>query len=294
MDCTTEAYSSFDLFQEALYHPAIISIPEFLRVYSHLLRDKKSTESIMHANRLDQYLLEITNRSYFTELRKSFNQLYNLIDNEFPDLKFNITGRIKSVTSMDKKIVKFLNNGKSLDRIRDTAAFRILIFGHFPEDELVKKCYTVMNSIIEHNNSLGYILCEPGKAQETMTEDNLKNSHLIIPENSLISPAFVKNVKDYIRNPKENGYQSIHAVFRKPSGGQCFEIQVRTLKMHTYAESGEANHSDYKQKKYVDVDYFIQPEKVYIDGYGLDPNGNKYDFIGLEDGLQILQRQKVF
>lgn len=287
-------YSSFDLFQTALYHEEINSIPEFLEVYKRLLRDNDTDteKSIMHSNRIHQYLLEITNRPYVDELTTNFNQLYNLIDTEFPDIKFSITGRIKSVTSMDRKIVKHINRNKSLDKIMDTAAFRVIIFGYYSEEELVKECYSIMNSIIKYNNMLGFTLCDADDVQDIMKPEEIKTSGLIIPNSSLIDPIYADGLKDYILQPKKNGYQSLHASFRRIDGGQCFEVQVRTLTMHTYAESGDACHTEYKKNKY--EDYVINPYMVSIPGFGLYPNGLICDLIGLVEGLQILQRQKVF
>lgn len=52
-------------------------------------------------------------------------------------------------------------------------------------------------------------------------------------------------LKNYIESPKENGYQSIHlaviGMMNKP-----VEIQIRTKKMHDYAENGMAAHFKYK------------------------------------------------
>ncbi len=52
--------------------------------------------------------------------------------------------------------------------------------------------------------------------------------------------------KDYIKNPKPNGYQSIHCAFYDMSG-QKIEIQIRTIKMHEIAERGIAAHYNYKR-----------------------------------------------
>jgi GTP pyrophosphokinase len=62
-----------------------------------------------------------------------------------------------------------------------------------------------------------------------------------------------EDFRDYISNPKENGYKSIHTVLEY--GETLIEIQIRTKKMHEFNEYGPASHIAYKLQQQKGSDF---------------------------------------
>ena len=59
-----------------------------------------------------------------------------------------------------------------------------------------------------------------------------------------------ERLRDWVKNPKSNGYEALHCTLLSPSG-VWVEVQIRTRRMDDIAEKGIAAHWAYKQNGYL-------------------------------------------
>ena len=134
----------------------------------------------------------------------------------FPDINFDIEVRVKSEYSYKEKVDRKLAQGYT-GRIYDIFGSKIIVNSvneQTDEDLLIDACYRIEEFI---NN----------KAISSMT----------IPNKST----------DYIANPKDNGYQSIHLkryiqIPNDPNGNFLTETQIKTFRMKEHEEYGPSSH----------------------------------------------------
>ena len=96
-----------------------------------------------------------------------------------------------------------------------------------------------------------------------------------------------KRFKDYIANPKNNMYQSLHTTIFGVDG-RIFEIQIRTYEMNEIAEHGVASHWSYKEKtdgsKVSELENTLATFRTLIEVN--DKEGNTEFFKNLSTNLQ--------
>mmetsp|Transcript_12092 Transcript_12092/g.36871 ORF Transcript_12092/g.36871 Transcript_12092/m.36871 type:complete len:487 (+) Transcript_12092:51-1511(+) len=121
-----------------------------------------------------------------------------------------ISGRTKNLFSTFKKI---LRDNKQKEEIMDIVGVRIII-----------------------------------QLKEEYTGDRLIEREVCLEVQHIVTrmwPEVNGRFKDYIVNPKPNGYMSLHTTVHHPEG-YPLELQVRTDTMHYAAEFGTAGHQFYK------------------------------------------------
>ena len=91
--------------------------------------------------------------------------------------------------------------------------------------------------------------------------------------------------KDYISQPKSNGYRSIHTTVSGYEGNRV-EIQIRTRLMHQVAQSGVAAHWSYRDGVRVKNPYAVDPcnwlSKMSEDFANVEDHGEFLEHIKLE------------
>jgi len=124
-------------------------------------------------------------------------------------------GRPKHIYSIFKKMQ---NKSLNFDQLYDLLAVRVLV-------ENLTDCYTVLCVLL---------------AVRVLVE-NLTDCYTVLCVVHHHWKMISKEFDDYIANPKENGYESLHTIVLDKNFNRI-EIQIRTHAMHDYAELGVAAH----------------------------------------------------
>ena len=83
-----------------------------------------------------------------------------------------------------------------------------------------------------------------------------------------------KRLRDWITNPKPNGYESLHTTVQNKEGAYI-EVQIRTVRMDEMAENGHASHWSYKGIKSVQgLDDWLKNVKSMLESTEENPYTN--------------------
>ncbi len=216
-----------------------------LESYSVALREVGGRPNQLHANMLEHYVQISEDKEFIFSLQNSMYCFYCSCIHAFHKAK--VFGRKKSLISLEDKCNLVLSKNKSPE-IKDSIGFRIILFGKSNE-ELVRDCYQLMDKCIDFFISKGFNPTEAEKRSSTSKFNKKKHPKVFVPKESYLKSENQIFVKDYVANPKDKGYQSLHVVFID-SQGREFEVQIRSYQMDEHAELGPAAHTKYKADKY--------------------------------------------
>jgi len=289
-----------------------------IRGYStELLKTGNSLEQLK-AKRLLQYWSLLSDNFFFEQRMKPFfSVFYPEADKNFPNISFEVFGRVKGLISSLNKLEEveasviqqlqiefaeqsfyttfedFLENYRfkenPFDRVRDFFAFRVII-----EDEghgdMLEEMYEFSNFVLKYfsNNQFEILNASPLRETGKMTA---KSNLIFIPKKSLILPEYKKKVKDYAANPKTFGYQSVQFVIYDLLTQCRFECQVRTRSMDIIART-ISPHDKHKAKRYgkqqQEAISLIDYSKVNVKGFRYfeyEVDGEKKVFISDHAGI---------
>lgn len=153
------------------------------------------------------------------------------------NLTYEMKARVKSVHSIWKKMEK---KGVPFEEIYDLFAVRI-IFESTPDVPDKNRCWEIYSAIT----------------------DIYRNR----PD----------RIRDWVSNPKSNGYQALHLTVMGPDG-EWVEVQIRSRKMDDIAEKGFAAHWKYKGDN-VEEDSELDKWLRTIQEILEHPNPNALDFL---------------
>ena len=258
------------------------ALSEYQNLLSQAYSDTKNPRFIKRIPAILRYRQILTEPLFNEKFVEELEVLKQLLSEMFPGIHFQIQGRLKSFISYDNKVTKRLDDLRSTE-LFDLFAFRIVIKGKkkLSRKKLVEACYSIANALMEYYLSTAYYFPIPAEeVQDTMRLGSNLIGKIYIPEESGILPEYLFAVKDYILTPKENGYQSLHLIFRNASG-IAFEVQIRTEEMDKNATEGYGKHGSYKESKYTHCLQY-DPASIALDGYKVLPDGSIEDSIGFD------------
>ena len=147
---------------------------------------------------------------------------------------------------MDSRLKK---SQRKLDRVRREVEARLkeekLVF---QMDGRVKSVYSLFKKL----DKVGDIDKIYDLIALRVIVDDLSTGYLVLGILHDMYQPMYERIKDYVANPKPNGYQSLPTTVQTPSG-QIVEFQIRTKEMHEYAERGLAASFHYNEQKLTDA-----------------------------------------
>lgn len=265
---------------------AIYSSRTIKKAWENYIAELRSDESnllfCMYANKLQELEL-MRNPRNLKKLNRDFKKFKRKLKPWIKENGINIEfrRRQKDFVGLNQKIRHYINSTTPLSKVNDFLGFRIIISSSKDENCNIGFCYQLLQKIIEFFVIEKHCIILEAEPRMDTEFDPKVHPEVIIPIKAQINPKLTWMIKDYIFHPKQNGYQSLHVIFKNPRNMQIFEIQIRTKKMDLRAEGGIAEHGVYKRMRYLGEEISIDPSSVKMRGFKVNRDGNIHDTVGL-------------
>ena len=182
------------------------------------------------------------------------------------DIDINLHGRRKSLESDLTKLLRKSTQTLSA-RIRDRFGLRGTLLNE-PEGVAIEYIYLIHDAVVG-------ILAGKNRKMNKEFRSWLEYSCYVNPVNKVVINQVLDipfdvdddSYKDYIKNKKANGYQSLHFTltiqpYSHVIPGSQLEIQLRTRLMDREANTGSASHEKYKKYLECDTDVHDHDEEA--------------------------------
>ena len=168
------------------------------------------------------------------------------LKNEFEDLCFELLEPKAYAMLKNDALLKSSENAKQLELTKRKLLgilSELNIKGEIQSRQ--KHFYSVYKKLVKKNISLGKVY---DLVAMRVLVPTVENCYEVFGKIHAIYKPIQGRVKDYIANPKPNGYQSLHTTI-VADNQRPLEIQIRTFEMHKQSEYGVAAHWIYKERR---------------------------------------------
>ncbi|WP_439136594.1 RelA/SpoT family protein [Roseicyclus sp.] len=201
---------------------------------------------------------------------------------ELEDLSFRVLNSEARNSIMRRFLTLQKETGDAIPRITDD--IEAVLERHGVKAEVfgrAKKPFSIWRKMQEKDLAFSRLSDIYGFRVLTATEDDCYRVLGAIHQRWRAVPG---RFKDYISQPKSNGYRSIHTTVSGRDGKRV-EVQIRTRQMHDVAESGVAAHWSYRDGVRSENPFAVDPAK-WLEGL-------TERFEAAEDGDEFLEHVKL-
>jgi GTP pyrophosphokinase len=176
------------------------------------------------ANRLGMYEMKgrLESEAFKYLYPKEYNWLQQLIEDQ-----------TKHKEKYLNKIIEFVKDELRKEGIKN-----------FDVKGRVKQLYSLYKKLLQHNKDINRVY---DFVAIRIIVNDIPDCYAVLGIIHKIMKPLKGRIKDYIAQPKPNGYSSLHTTVFTPEG-EIIEVQIRTKKMEEEAEYGIAAHWYYDEK----------------------------------------------